>query len=225
MNPFFHFVVLSRAGDMTAQGAFAPALLQGRTNAKTNETGRSRYFYTITGPAANLNTGANGFFAADADFPLVTFEENQLILAEAALRLSENPKFIAVLNALNEVRSYHDANAYKAFGTATYKSYEQADFDAGGLLNPNGLKPEEALLKEILTEKYLSLMGQIETFNDIRRARTLSGTRNVIGIPTKNPGVPTIPQRLLIPQSEINTNQSVNQSALPGLFEPTPVNQ
>ncbi len=210
---------------MNAQGAFAVTLLQGRNNVKTNETGRTKYFYSVAGPTANLNTGANGFFAADTDFPLVTFEETQLILAEALLRISQNPKFIAALAALNQVRNYHQINAYQASGTAVYESYERIDFDAGQLLNPTGLPPEEALLKEVLTEKYLSLVGQIESFNDIRRAKTLAGSRNVIGVPSRNSNAPSIPQRLPIPQSEINTNANSNAEQLPGLFEPTPVNQ
>jgi hypothetical protein len=66
------------------------------------------------------------------------------------------------------------------------------------------------LLKEILTEKYVSLFGQLEPFCDIRR------TKNLIGV------VPTfgtkLPERFLYPQDEINTNSNTPSGA--DLFAP-----
>ncbi|MBC7923589.1 MAG: SusD/RagB family nutrient-binding outer membrane lipoprotein [Ferruginibacter sp.] len=222
MNPYFDFLTLSRPGDISAQGTHAVSLLQIRNNPRTDEIARARYFYALTPASANPNTGAKGFFAGDTDFPLITFEENQLILAEACLRTNQ---FAEALSALNTVRNYHQTNEYTSFGKPRYDAYQTADFEAGQLLNQAGSLREEALLKEILTEKYLSLIGQVEAFNDVRRARTLSGKRNVIGVLVKNSTAPGLPQRLLIPQSEINTNRSVDKNALPGLFDPTPVNQ
>jgi hypothetical protein len=222
MNPYFDFLALSRQGDITAQGAYTVALLQARNNPKSDETARTRYFYSVTPSGTNPNAGPKGFFAGDTDFPLVTFEENQLILAEVYVRTGQ---FAEALAALNAVRSFHQTNEYTTFGKAKYDAYEATDFEAGQLLNPDGVSPAEALLKEVLTEKYLSLIGQVEVFNDVRRARSLSGKRNVIGVPVKNNAAPGLPQRLLIPQSEINTNANIDKNALAGFFEPTPVNQ
>ena len=45
------------------------------------------------------------------------------------------------------------------------------DFNAGGIENPTAtaLTPVRALLREILEERYVTFMGQIEGFNDVRR--------------------------------------------------------
>ena len=74
------------------------------------------------------------------------------------------------------------------------------------------------LLREILTERYLTFMGQINAFNDARR------TNNALSMPVKSATAPSLPQRFLYPQSEINTNPNVPKP-IPGLYEKTPVNK
>jgi starch-binding outer membrane protein, SusD/RagB family len=67
------------------------------------------------------------------------------------------------------------------------------------------------------------LIGQLEVFNDMRRNGfgSFAGQQNwqVIGI-TPNAGT-TIPQRFLIPQTELNSNTNVPSPA--GLFQRTDV--
>ena len=82
------------------------------------------------------------------------------------------------------------------------------------------LTPDEALLREILEERYVSFFGQIEGFNDMRRTQN----ETVVRVPvTPNTGT-SLPQRFLYPQSEIDRNTST-PSPIPGIFVRTPVNQ
>jgi len=72
----------------------------------------------------------------------------------------------------------------------------------------------DTLLEQILEEKYITLVGEIVTFHDLRR------TRNFIGVPNKttgSTGASDFPQRFLYPQSEVDTNSNV-PSPLPEFF-------
>lgn len=209
-NTYWYFLAWEREGYMGASEAMLRNILdtastQYRGNAKTDETARHAFYYSGTNP--NFD---DGMFAQTASFPLVTFEENQLILAEA---LATNGAGVDAdaLAALNTVRATNTAK----YGT-TYDAYVEADFDAGAIANPNNLSPKEALLAEIHMEKWIALYGQIEGFTDIRR------TNNAIGVPINDGS--QFPERFIYPQNEINTNKNT-PSPLPSLFTPTPVNQ
>lgn len=228
-NPYYDFVTNSRVGYLSAEGpaatpalgTYAYQLYNARTNAKTNEVSRRNYFYTTNSAATPTTAGyaveinvSSGAFAVNAYAPVVTYYETQAILAEALARTGDVTGAIA---ALNNLRAY-DAAMYTAAG-AKYAAYTVNDFAPLGLLNPGVAGPTTAqtLLKEILTEKYLGMVGQIEPFNDLRR------TGNLIGIPKKSSTANDIPQRLLYPQSEIDTNPNVPKP-IPGLFIKTAVN-
>ncbi len=207
-NIYFQFLVNERAGYMSADNSFAAQILDptriGQANnhnsALTNEIGRFQFYFT---PATagktdyGLQEGKN-FSAADASFPLVTYAENQLIIAEASARLNDNATALTALNA-------HRVALKAKYPTGTYLPYTLATVPG-------------TLLKEILTERYLTFMGQINAFNDARR------TNNALGVPVKSSTAPSIPQRFLYPQSEINTNPNVPKP-IPGLYEKTPVNK
>lgn len=246
------FLDQQRPGDITADGAFAPTLLAtGRANSKTNEDGRLKYFYALTfvngvqyGYAnvdyepniyyagttisKGVKAAGNGAFTPSSSYPLVTYEENQLILAEALLRVGIT-NFSSSLAALNAVRAYHSgANSpYSTNGTVQYDAYVASDFASGGIASYGTANANEGLLKEILTEKYLSLIAQIEPFNDQRRATTLAGTSNtsksVIGVVPKKGA--SLPQRFLYPQIEITTNPNTPAQTAADLFTKTSVNQ
>lgn len=238
-NLIYSFLDYQRPGDITADEAFATKLLAtDRTNAKTNESGRLGYFYTDANakgsPAqyANIDYEPNiydGAFTPASAYPILTFEENQLILAESLLRVDASGNFAVALDALNSVRAYHNgANSlYAANGTATYSAYLAIDFAADGIAANKAADANEALLKEILTEKYLSLIGQIEPFNDQRRATSLAGgditATSLIGITAKK-GT-KLPQRFLYPQIEITTNPNTPAQSADDLFTKTPINK
>jgi len=98
-----------------------------------------------------------------------------------------------------------------------YDAYDIADFDIGGIANTEGLDPDDALLHEILEEKYISLAGQLEVFNDIRR------TKNILNLPLKN-NAAKFPQRLLYPQDEVNANTANVPTSNVGLLDETTIN-
>lgn len=246
-NVYYSFLTYDRPAYMNASVSYAANLLDAskptyRGDAKTDEGDRFNYLFQVGLNTADLDPNVlvdfdwgvpsswNGFFGATTSFPLVTFEENQLILAEAYMKKA-TPDLNSALNALNNVRAYYNAGGgsttsgsnvssssfYGSFGRK-YLPYLITDFIPGGLKNPllSGQTQNQALLKEILTERYLSFIGQLEQFNDVRR------TKNYLGIPpvkgTK------IPQRFLYAQSEINTNPNTPPVSSTDLFKETPVN-
>ena len=220
---------------MAADGAPATLLLDstsgvGHNNAKTDETARYNFLYQQDLQGLGLldpnvlcdfdwgnDPSEDGFFGGNSKFPLVTYEENQLILAESYAKTGDAT---SALGALNAYRDYLNAGGYINSGYWTlglkYEDYTAADFVVGGIANSGTLSSSDALLKEILTERYLTFIGQVEQFNDIRR------TKNFIGI-TPNTGT-QFPQRLFYSQSEINTNPNTPALSASDLFTPTPVN-
>lgn len=235
-NLFYSFTAYDRPGYMGAN-SFAPQLLDesssiSRDNAKTAEAARLNYYYFPGGglnfadisyepnvlwdPDWGSGEGYDGFFGAETSFPMVTFEENALIRAEA---LAKSGDFAGSLASLNDLRAYYNTGAHVGPGYADdydflYEAYDAADFAPGGMENADGLAPIDALLREVLEERYVSLIGQLEGYNDLRR------TGNPLGVPVKV-GSPSIPQRLLYPQSELNTNTKVPTA---GLFDKTSAN-
>lgn len=235
-NVFYSFLTYDRPGYMNAEAATLPKLLDSsdplyRGDAKTDETARFGFYYQT-----GLNTGdidpnvlvdfdwgtpssENGFFGATTPFPLVTFEENQLILAESHLKKAA-PDETAALAALNTYRAYMNTGAnispgYLANGYQ-YLPYLAIDFLPLGMQNPDNLSSAQALLVEIIEEKYVALLGQIEQFNDVRR------TKNLLGI-LPNTGT-QLPQRFLYPQSELNSNVNTPVQAAGALFTATTIN-
>jgi len=200
MNPYFEFIELDRSGYLTAANAHARTRLSDRENTKTDESARLAFYYD----GSSLNTSDGGAFGRASDMMLITYVENELIKAEA--ELLENGDTDAALTALNAARS-----ANQTFYGGTYEAYELSDFDAGGIAN-NGGSLEASLLEEILEEKYLSTIGNIEGFTDIRR------TGNYIGVPATSGD--NLPNRFLYPQVEVTANANV-PTPIPGTFDPT----
>ena len=242
-NLFYSFTNYDRPGYMAGNG-YAPALIDpdnadSRNNDKTNENSRLNYYYLPNFDGTydinylvdfdyGVPTEYNGFFGASTSFPMVTFAENNLILAEANAKLGN---FTEALDALNVHRDWLNNGGNWSSGYADnptamllddptdpgfYDAYDAADFDGGGIENADNIDPADALLREILEERYVTLTGQLEVFNDIRR------TGNYLNIPVV-PGNSTIPLRLLYPQSEINTNPNVPADNV-GLFQATDAN-
>ncbi|MBW3544437.1 MAG: SusD/RagB family nutrient-binding outer membrane lipoprotein [Bacteroidetes bacterium] len=221
MNLYYDFLELNRSGYLLATNAVLPRLLDEtsdtyRGNAKTDDSVRFEHIYTVTDAGYELNTAEGGMFAMNAPFTLLSFRENQLILAESLLRLP-SADAEGALAALNSVRAANNA----LYDTNTedeedlYEAYVLSDFDPEtGIANTGQATAEAALLQEILEEKYVVLVGQIEAFNDLRR------TDNALGI------VPVtgsqLPQRFLYPTSEVTANE--NFPGLEDLFTATDVN-
>ncbi len=141
-NLYSQFMIDERPGFMNAAGTYAvsiinPAGAKYRGNPKTNETGRYRYLYR-SGTDINYNNVGGAFYKTTA-FPLITYAENLLILAEADYRLTG---FTAGLNRLNTYRAWlntgaHLSTTYAIAGTYRYDPYVAADFNTGGIENSN----------------------------------------------------------------------------------------
>lgn len=216
---FYYQFIAERNGYLTANGSYAARLLDparrntvpnSRNNASTDESARFAYYFTPARAATPEQYGLranSGFSDPGEDFPLLTYSENQLILAETYARAGN---LSASLDALNN----HRAALVVKFPTGRYDAYTLATVPGGGTQNN--------LIREILTERYVSFIGQIEPFNDLRRTNNLLGLpnkRQVAGQPT-----PPHPERFLYSQAEINTNTSLVRP-IPDLFQKTPVNQ
>lgn len=190
-NLWNDFVANQRAGDYgvsSTKPSFLAALIKtggAKNNTKTNESARYAAFFTAdaSGNATGMNTGStSSIFGRASSFPLVTYEENQLIAAEANARLSNDA---AALTALNNVRTALAAQ----FTAGTYTAYTSTDTEVSTNAN---------LLAEIIRERYVTLTGQIEVFNDLRR------TKNAIGITAVSGS--TLPGRFLYPSTEEQAN-------------------
>ncbi len=212
MNTYHSFGVKDRQGYMTAEDALLPALLDAanpkyRGNAKTNEEARFKALFS--GAVGTYDLNYNSYWGASAKFPIITASEVALIAAECYSRTGDDMK---AMEALNAARAANQGR----FPGSTYANYEMADFASGGMANVAGKSASESLLAEIIEEKYISLVGQMEVFNDLRR------TKNAIGL-TPTTGS-QLPARYLYPQAEINANANTPKP-IPDLFAPTPVNQ
>lgn len=225
-NLYFQFLSLDRPNWIDATGMYGVNLINPtgtryRGNTKTIERARWNYYYNS---ATNVNFTVNGFFGQSTAFPLVTFAENLLILAEAETRTTG---FTAGLTRLNTYRAYMNTGAYinttyLTAGNFKYDPYVAADFAAGGIenLGASPLAQNRALLREILEERYVTFVGQIEGYNDLRRTFKEADIKTPL---TLNFGT-QFPQRFLYPQFEIDMNTST-PSPIPGVFTPTPINE
>lgn len=231
-NMYWDFLGPSRGGDVAASDndgenpAYLVTLLDPespvyRGNAKTNETGRFNYYYLEANESVNTpgkiepNTLAEGIFAQSASFPLVTYQENILTLAETAARADN---FEAALGHLNEYRSFLNSGGYlsaplQADSLVAYLPYEAADFASGGMENPDGVAPATALLREIMEERYVSFFGQTIAWNDERRIRG-----SEVALPIQPNAGSQLPWRFVYSQDEINGNPNV-PDPVPGPFD------
>lgn len=222
-NLYHQFFWVSRPNDMKVSEFFGdmldPAGATYRGNSKTDEAARFAHYFTTNSNGLTVNN--EGYMALAAAFPLVTFAENLLILAEAGLR---NEGFATGLSHLNNFRSYMQSGGYMdgveaATPGLQYDAYDANDFSSGGIENPDNIASDQALLREILQERYVTLFAQIEAFNDVRRTQDES-----VRVPVQPNTGHELPQRFLYPQSEIDRNPNT-PDPLPGFFDRTTVNQ
>ncbi|WP_345275269.1 SusD/RagB family nutrient-binding outer membrane lipoprotein [Litoribaculum gwangyangense] len=217
------FAVEVRQSDLVVSsfmsGLINPTSSTYRGNSKTNEIGRNNFYFTTNALGVQPNT-SNGFAAQTAPAALVTYQENLLILAEAGFRTNG---FANGLTHLNNFRAFMNSGGYLRNANAAnilYEAYTASDFNSGGIENPDNISADNALLREILEERYVTLFGQIEVFNDTRRTETESAVRVPI---TPNNGS-VLPQRFIYPQSEIDRNSNI-PNPIPDFFDKTQINQ
>ncbi|HCM76269.1 MAG TPA: hypothetical protein DIS90_07795 [Cytophagales bacterium] len=209
---------------MSTTGTYLSTLIAAgagsRNNAKTNEQARSKY-YTIIGNAPSSELGVA---KATAPMPLVTYEENLLILAEAGAR---TVNLATGLGHLNTLRAHLNSGA--AFtkvapsDVTQYTAYVATDFDAGGIENADNIAPIRAFLREVIEERYVSLYGTFIPFNDARRVRKSDSDLSV-PFPINSATFTQYPERFPYAQDELNANSNA-PSPEPGIFAVTAVNK
>jgi hypothetical protein len=213
-----------RGGYMTTAGTYLeslinPANVSSRNNAKTTEQARSKY-YNYGGASANAELGVG---KATSPMPLVTFEENLLILAEAGARTVDLATGLGHLNTLRAHLASGAAFTKVAAADVTkYDAYVATDFDNGGMENPDNIVPLRALLREIVQERYITLFGTFAPFNDARRLRKNDSDLSV-PFPFNNAIATQYPERFPYAQDELNANS--NSPTEPGIYTVTKVNQ
>lgn len=224
-NLFFEILEGSRAGDIGNRGSFMLQLIDpdngsSRNHGKTNEAARFSY-YSIEETGGSPNKGVVAQFEPQ---DLVSYEENQLILAEGALR---GGNFELALGHLNDLRSWLNTGGFlnESFKDSPYQylAFEAADFANGGIENPDGLDPNRALLREIIEERYISGFGLFIPFNDARRLRK-SDSDVAVPIPFNTSAASQHPERLPYSDDELNSNANAPRED-PGIFVKTEVNQ
>ncbi len=228
VNLNYGFFKLNRPGDTGFDGAYLPELLQARSNSantKTNETALYNHFIKegITATGALDPNVVDGAYISTASHPILTYYENQLIIAEAQARLGDNAKALA---ALNKVRSglasgYFNGQTIPTAGRK-YEAYVLDDFGTTGLANPTKAGTvQTALLYEIISQRYIAFLMQYEAFNDVRR---LAKATPLVQLPIPLYTGSKKPQRYIYPQSEVNTNPNV-PSPLPDQYQKLPIYQ
>jgi starch-binding outer membrane protein, SusD/RagB family len=232
-NPFYSFLVYDRddymSGDSYAARLLDPTNALYRGNAKTNESARFIYNYLDNGEYFDPYTlniygsdygGTNGKFGSDSPVPMVTYGEMLLITAEADARISGVPAGVAAYNTYRQLLDTGYSIGIDNLGYETqvfnYDDYTTADFAASGIENPDNISDLNAFLRELYQERYVYFLGTFECYTDFGR------TNNVAGIQLK-PGNTGTPQRLIYPQTEINSNGANVPSPLPLVTAKTPV--
>ena len=213
----------SRTGDIGNNGSYLLELLNDTTatyrgNAKTNETARHNY-YKIDETSGEGNLGVIERYEP---MPMVTYFENQLIKAETAARTGGDG-----LGYLNEYRAWLSSggrlNATFNDSTILYGAYDNADFASGGMENSDGVSAGDALLREIIEERYVSGFGTYMPFNDHRRLRGDGETNLIPPFPLNTTAATAHVERVPYAQDELTSNST--QADDPGLYAETEVNK
>lgn len=223
-NLFWEILEGARGGDIGSQDSYLSALLDPssdvyRGNAKTDETARGQYSFVVAADgASNL-----GIIEQFEPMNIVSFEENHLTLAEAGAR---SVGFERGLQHLNEYRAWLASggrlNDNFSDMPLSYEPYDAADFEAGGIENLDGISPDQALLREIIEERYVSGFGQFLPFDDARRLRSSEPSLGV-PFPFNTTSATQHPERMPYSDDELNSN--ANAPSDPGIFSKTAVNQ
>ena len=195
----------------------------GSANTKTDETALYNHYFKIgiTAPGSLDPNTTDGVFTANAPHPILTYYENQLIIAEAQARLGITDRALAALNTVRVGLQNGSINSKTISTTGRrYDAYALDDFGAAGLANPRKLgSVQTALLYEIVSQRYILLLMQYEAFNDYRR---LAKAQPVVQLPIPLYTGSQKPQRFIYPQGEVNTNPNVPQP-LPNQFTSVPI--
>ena len=155
---------------------------------------------------------------------MVTYFENELILAEAKARQGG---IADGLPHLNNVRSWLNSggqlNDNHNGGSFNYEAFVSSDFSSGGIENADGIDAKTAFLREVIEERYVSGFGMHMPFNDARRLRKTDSAFSVPFVLVDGPAG-QFPERMPYAATELNSNSNAPAED-PGIFTKTEVNQ
>lgn len=228
-NLFWTILAGSRSGDLgnNSDDGTESYLLQildasntlSRNHAKTDETAR-RAYYTIDA----AGSGNNGIIQEREPQNMVTFFENKLIMAEASGRSGGAATGLTYLNEVREwLNTGGNLNTSFIGESFNYSPFVVSDFDAGGIENPDNISPNNAFLREVIQERYVSGFGMHMPYNDARRLRK---SDNAIAVPFVMVDADNTrrAERMPYAQNELNSNSNAPDED-PGIFSKTSVNQ
>lgn len=227
-NLFWTILEGSRAGDIgNNSGGSESYLLQlldasntlSRNHAKTNEAAR-RGFYTINSSSGNAN---DGIVSKQQPQNMVTFFENELIMAEAAARTGSVNDGLPYLNAVRAWMNTggHVNGNYQSM-PHQYDAFVAADFANGGIENTDNIDSKTAFLREVIEERYVSGFGMHMPYNDARRLRKSDTAFDVPYVLVDGPN-PPYPERMPYAANSLNSNSNAPSGAT--IFDKTEVNK
>lgn len=226
LNQNYDFFRVNRAGDTGFDGAYLPKLMQSRIasgNTKTDETALYNYYFKtgIIAPGSLDANTTDGAFMANSPHPILTYYENELIIAEAQARRNATSESLVALNAVRAGLAGGYLNGATIASTGRkYEPYTLNDFSATGIANPTRAATVQlALLNDIIAQRYIVFLMQYEAFNDYRRLATATP---IVQLPIPLYVGSRKPQRFIYPQSEIATNPNV-PTPLPDQFTNVPI--
>ena len=150
-----------------------------------------------------------------------------MILLQVALPNQSQHHLLSLLDKLNELRAYlRSGTAFNLINPGDvfqYDDYVLADFQNGGIENPDGIAVDRAILREIIEERYVSGYTTFMPFNDLRRLRK-SDSDLLLPIPFNTSSNTTHVERLLYPNAEIQSNPNC-PNPIPNIFTATAVNE
>ena len=198
-----------------------------RGNAKTVEDARFAYFFVDAD-----NNVQNGIAERLEPNKLITYAENQLILAEAGAR---SQSFAVGLGHLNDLRAWLATGGQLLNGKSAinpafvglpiqYDAYDAADFAPGGMENIDGIDDTRALLREIMEERFVSGFTLFMAFNDLRRLNGTSEDDIAVPIPFNTGTATQHPERLPYSNDELLTNAN-SPTEDPGIYFVNEVNR
>ena len=156
--------------------------------------------------------------------PLILYEENLLILAEAGTRTIS---MVQGLQHLNQLRALlRSGRAFDVLNPGEALKYDpmiMEDFAPGGIENQDAVDMDRALLREIVEERYVSGFGQFLPFDDARRLRR-DDADIAVPFPLNVPTATLHPERFRWAAVELNNNPNA-PGPDPGIFEITAVNR
>jgi len=228
-NLFYEILEGARSGDIgNNKDGVESYLLQliasgsalSRNHSKTDETARRAYF-TINSSGGSVNQGIVAQFEPQN---MVTYFENQLIKAECAARATGASDGLPHLNTLRVwMNTGKIVNSTFRSLSYNYAAFDISDFQNGGIENTDGSTTDNAFLREVIEERYVSGFGMHMAYNDARRLRKSDGA---IAVPFIMVGTTSNLRAERMPYSATELNSNINSpNEDPGIFVKTAVNQ